>query len=176
MLDPTDLLQPHCGSCGNVPEWRNTQHLFLDLPALKEQLETWIDEASERGRWAKNALQMTKSWIRDGLKERCITRDLSWGVPVPDMPGKVFYVWFDAPIGYISITAELLEQRDGNAQAWRNWWQKPEEVELFQFIGKDNIPFHTVLFPSSLLACQAGRQSPKWTMLHHMSSCLHRST
>ncbi len=183
MLEPIDLLEPRCGSCGQKPQQRSTQHLFLDLPALNDRLETWLNEASERGRWAKNALKMTKSWIRDGLKKRCITRDLSWGVPVPDMPGKVFYVWFDAPIAYISITAELLEQHGENANAWRNWWQNPKEVELFQFIGKDNIPFHTVLFPSSLLASQAKTQTHKvqeahktqenpkhWTMLHHMSS------
>ena len=170
MLDPTELLEPRCGICGDTPERRSTEHLFIDLPNLKGQLEAWIDEASARGRWSKNALQMTKSWIRDGLKQRCITRDLSWGVPVPKMPGKVFYVWFDAPIGYISITAELLQQRGGDAQSWREWWQNPDEVELFQFIGKDNIPFHTVLFPSSLLASQKGAPERRWTMLHHMSS------
>jgi methionyl-tRNA synthetase len=98
--------------------------------------------------------------MRDGLKERCITRDLKWGIPVPldGYRDKVFYVWFDAPIGYISITAGLTAD-------WAAWWQKPDDVELFQFIGKDNIPFHTVIFPSSLL----GDGRP-WTLLHHMSS------
>ncbi len=172
MLDPTDLLEPRCGICGETPQRRGTEHLFLDLPALKDLLEAWIDEASERGRWAKNALQMTRSWIRDGLKQRCITRDLSWGVPVPDMPGKVFYVWFDAPIGYISITAELLEHRGLGAEAWKDWWLNPDEVELFQFIGKDNIPFHTVLFPGTQLASEQNNRAGgrSWTMLHHMSS------
>ena len=178
MLEPIELLEASCGICGNIPERRKTEHLFLNLPALKESLEKWIDKASQYGRWARNALQMTKSWIRDGLKERCITRDLSWGVAVPDMPGKVFYVWFDAPIGYISITADLLDEQGKNPQDWRNWWQNPKEVELFQFIGKDNIPFHTVLFPGSLLATEMTNSKPfenipketKWTMLHHMSS------
>ena len=84
---------------------------------------------------------------------RCIIRDLSWGVSVPGIPGKVFYVWFDTPIVYISITADFFEQhKDQQAevpQKWQDWWQNPDEVELFQFIGKDNIPFHTVLFPST---------------------------
>ncbi len=117
-------------------------------------------EASVRGKWARNAIQMTQGWIRDGLKERAITRDLKWGIPVPleGFEDKVFYVWFDAPIGYISITATLTDQ-------WEQWWKNPDEVELFQFIGKDNIPFHTVIFPSSLLG-----SGDNWTMLHHMSS------
>jgi methionyl-tRNA synthetase len=111
---------------------------------------------------------MTQAWIRDGLRERAITRDLKWGIPVPK-PGyenKVFYVWFDAPIGYISITGNLGAETTAD---WRRfvdeWWENPDEVELFQFIGKDNIPFHTVIFPSSLLGT-----GDRWTMLHHMSS------
>ena len=116
--------------------------------------------ASVRGKWARNAIQMTQGWIRDGLRERAITRDLKWGIPVPlkGFEDKVFYVWFDAPIGYISITATLTDR-------WEEWWKNPAEVELFQFIGKDNIPFHTVIFPSSLLG-----SGDNWTMLHHMSS------
>lgn len=160
LLDPTDLITPVCGVCGHQPEIRKTRHLYLNLPAILPKLEEWMDEASQKGFWARNAIQMTKSWIRDGLKERCITRDLKWGIPVPK-PGyedKVFYVWFDAPIGYISITANHTDN-------WDYWWKRPEEVELFQFIGKDNIPFHTVIFPSTLLAT-----GEKWTMLHHMSS------
>ena len=103
-----------------------------------------MDKASVEGFWAKNAVQTTKSWIRDGLKERAITRDLKWGIPVPKegYEDKVFYVWFDAPIGYISITANHTDD-------WREWWQNQEEVEHFQFIGKDNIPFHCNL-PATL--------------------------
>lgn len=160
LLDPTDLISPVCGVCNHRPEIRKTRHLYLNLPAILPKLEQWMEEASSRGFWARNAIQMTKSWIRDGLKERCITRDLKWGIPVPK-PGyedKVFYVWFDAPIGYISITANHTDD-------WEYWWKRPQEVELFQFIGKDNIPFHTVIFPSTLLAT-----GQEWTMLHHMSS------
>ena len=160
LLDPTELVNPRCGVCGATPKARETRHLYIDLPAIRPVLEDWIKEASVRGFWARNAVKMTEAWIRDGLKERAITRDLKWGIPVPKkgFENKVFYVWFDAPIGYISITAS-------HTKAWETWWRNPEGVELFQFIGKDNIPFHTVIFPSSLLG-----SGEKWTLLHHMSS------
>jgi methionyl-tRNA synthetase len=160
LLEPTELIDPKSFLDGTTPVIRQTTHLYINLPALKDRLEEWMKKASVKGRWARNAIQMTQSWIRDGLKERAITRDLKWGIPVP-RPGfesKVFYVWFDAPIGYISISAE-------HTPDWKKWWQNPDEVELFQFIGKDNIPFHTVIFPCSQLA-----SGDNWTMLHHMSS------
>ncbi len=160
LLNPLELKDPHCEVCGQTPVPESTTHLYLDLPALAPKLEAWVNRAGNKGQWAANALAMTRSWIRDGLKERCITRDLKWGVPVPK-PGfedKVFYVWFDAPIGYISITAEKTNE-------WKSWWQNPDEVELFQFIGKDNIPFHTVIFPCTLMGTKE-----KWTLLHHISS------
>jgi methionyl-tRNA synthetase len=184
LLDPTELKEPRCHTCGKTPSPRATKHLYINLPALKDKLEAWIKTASEIGFWANNAVQMTQAWIRDGLRERAITRDLKWGIPVPK-PGyenKVFYVWFDAPIGYISITGNLgLEKlqgdeiangkvsHNGSFASWQEfvnyWWKSPNDVELFQFIGKDNIPFHTVIFPSSLLG-----SGDNWTMLHHMSS------
>ncbi len=160
LLDPTELINPKCSVCGHTPEIRKTKNLYINLPKALPMLREWMEKTSRDGFWAKNAVQITSSWIRDGLQERCITRDLKWGIPVP-RPGyedKVFYVWFDAPIGYISITANLTDD-------WEYWWRDPENTELFQFIGKDNIPFHTVIFPSSLLAT-----GEKWTMLHHMSS------
>jgi methionyl-tRNA synthetase len=160
LLDPTDLIEPRSALDGSTPVVRETTHLYIDLPAILPLLQEWMADASERGRWARNAIRMTEAWIRDGLKERAITRDLKWGIPVPlkGFEDKVFYVWFDAPIGYISITATLTDQ-------WEQWWKNPGEVELFQFIGKDNIPFHTVIFPSSLLG-----SGDNWTLLHHMSS------
>ncbi|RKX78580.1 MAG: methionine--tRNA ligase [Spirochaetes bacterium] len=160
LLDPTELIEPKCGICGETPRLKETKHLYLNLPAILPKLKAWMKEASVKGFWARNAIQMTESWIRDGLKERCITRDLKWGIPVPKdgYRDKVFYVWFDACIGYISITANHTDR-------WEEWWKNPEEVELFQFIGKDNIPFHTVIFPSSLLGT-----GENWTTLHHMSS------
>ncbi|MDR2446014.1 MAG: methionine--tRNA ligase [Treponema sp.] len=168
LLDPTELKRPRCSTCGTTPVMRNTNHLYIDLPKIKDTLEAWIHVASEKGFWANNAIAMTHAWIRDGLKERAITRDLKWGIPAPKAgyENKVFYVWFDAPIGYISITGNLAKEKGLD---WRkfvdDWWKNPDNVELFQFIGKDNIPFHTVVFPSSLLG-----SGGKWTMLHHMSS------
>jgi methionyl-tRNA synthetase len=164
LLDPTELKDPKCSSCGAKPAPRATKHLYIDLPAIRPRLEAWIKEASVKGFWANNAVQMTQAWIRDGLKSRAITRDLKWGIPVPK-PGfenKVFYVWFDAPIGYLSISAVAGGELGFD---WKSWWMDPDQVELYQFIGKDNIPFHTVIFPSTLLG--SGRD---WTMLHHMSS------
>ena len=164
LLEPTELKEPQCSTCGSTPHPRKTTHLYIDLPAIKPKLEAWMKEASVRGFWSNNAIQMTQAWIRDGLKERAITRDLKWGIPVPK-PGfedKVFYVWFDAPIGYISITATAGDEKGFD---WKSWWMNPDDVELFQFIGKDNIPFHTVIFPSTLLG-----SGKRWTMLHHMSS------
>jgi methionyl-tRNA synthetase len=164
LLEPTELKDPKCSSCGSTPHPRKTTHLYIDLPAIKPRLEAWMKKASVEGFWSNNAIQMTQAWIRDGLKERAITRDLKWGIPVPKagFEDKVFYVWFDAPIGYISISATAGDEKGFD---WKDWWMNPDNVELFQFIGKDNIPFHTVIFPSSLLG--SGR---KWTMLHHMSS------
>ena len=160
LLDPTELINPRCSVCGNTPIRKETKHLYIDLPAILPKLKKWMDKASAEGFWAHNAIQMTNAWIRDGLKKRCITRDLKWGIPVPK-PGfenKVFYVWFDAPIGYISMTMHIKKD-------WESWWKNPAEVKLYQFIGKDNIPFHTVIFPSSLIGT-----GEKWTMLYHMSS------
>lgn len=164
LLEPTELKEPKCSTCGSTPSPKKTEHLYIDLPKIRPLLESWMGKASVEGFWANNAVQMTQAWIRDGLKPRAITRDLKWGIPVPK-PGfenKVFYVWFDAPIGYISITATAGDEKGFD---WKTWWMSPKEVELFQFIGKDNIPFHTVIFPSSLLG--SGKD---WTLLHHMSS------
>ncbi|MBQ9239519.1 MAG: methionine--tRNA ligase [Treponema sp.] len=176
LLEPTDLMNPRCVTCGTSPCIRDTKHLYLNLPALSEQLETWLESASGDGRWAANAVQMTKAWIRDGLNERAITRDLTWGIPVPKAgyDDKVFYVWFNAAIGYISITKQLADELSAAGKQsfdYKSWWLPSESddahtnVELFQFIGKDNILFHTVIFPASLLG--SGRN---WIKLYHMSS------
>ncbi|MDR0524308.1 MAG: methionine--tRNA ligase [Spirochaetaceae bacterium] len=168
LLDPTDLQEPRCASCGSSPSLESTKHLYIDLPKIRDRLDPWLKNASREGFWSYNAIQMTQAWLRDGLRERAITRDLKWGIPVPK-PGyetKVFYVWFDAPIGYISITGALGAKSSPNWQSFTDsWWKNPKNVELFQFIGKDNIPFHTVIFPSSLLGT-----GEAWTMLHHISS------
>jgi methionyl-tRNA synthetase len=105
-----------------------------------------------QGGWSNNCRAATEAWLREGLKERCITRDLQWGTPVPldGFRGKVFYVWFDAPIGYLSITANY-------TPAWEAWWRSPDDVELVQFMGKDNVTFHTIIFPSTLLGTGCAR-------------------
>ncbi|KAK9825825.1 hypothetical protein WJX81_000084 [Elliptochloris bilobata] len=159
LLECTALINPRCKLTGTTPVLRATTHLFLDLPALSPQLQAYIDRSSRSGGWSSNCVQTTAAWMRDGLKERCITRDLSWGTPVP-RPGyedKVFYVWFDAPIGYISITANYLPD-------WEAWWRNPEDVELVQFMGKDNVPFHTVIFPATLLGT-----GERWTLMSRIS-------
>ena len=179
LLEPTELKAPRCSTCGATPELKSTKHLYIDLPAIQKEYAEWMKTASVDGKWAKNAIQMTEAWIRDGLHERAITRDLKWGIPVPKegFEDKVFYVWFDAPIGYISITKaladKLAKEESPEAFDWKTWWLPSESseekakipVDLFQFIGKDNIPFHTVIFPSTLIG-----SGKNWTKLHHMSS------
>ena len=164
LLEPTELKAPRCSTCGATPEPRSTKHLYIDLPGIVPQYEPWMQKASVEGQWSNNAVQMTKGWLRDGLQERAITRDLKWGIPVPKagFEDKVFYVWFDAPIGYISITKCFTDLTGAD---WKNWWLEQNDIELFQFIGKDNIPFHTVIFPSSLIA--SGKD---WVKLYHISS------
>ena len=164
LLEPTELKAPRCSTCGATPEPRSTKHLYIDLPGIVPQYEPWMQKASVEGQWSNNAVQLTKGWLRDGLQERAITRDLKWGIPVPKagFEDKVFYVWFDAPIGYISITKCFTDLTGAD---WKTWWLEQNDIELFQFIGKDNIPFHTVIFPSSLIA--SGKD---WVKLHHISS------
>lgn len=159
LLNPTELIDPRCKVCQTTPRIRDTNHLFLELPQLKDKLVEYINEMSEAGSWSQNAIQTTHAWLREGLKPRCITRDLKWGVPVPHerFEDKVFYVWFDAPIGYVSITSCYTPE-------WEQWWKNPENVELFQFMGKDNVPFHTVIFPSTLLGT-----GEKWTLMKTIS-------
>jgi len=178
LLDPTELKEPKCATCGNTPEVRETKHLYIDLPSISKHLDSWMNKASVDGKWSDNAINITKAWIRDGLNERAITRDLRWGIPVPKegYENKVFYVWFNAPIGYISITKQLaneLVKAGKTSFDWKSWWlpeeseeaKKKAPVDLFQFIGKDNIPFHTVIFPCTLLG-----SGHNWTKLYHMSS------
>ncbi len=178
LLEPSELQTPRCSTCGASPEPKETKHLYINLPKIQEKYKKWMEQASVAGGWSENATRMTRAWIRDGLQERAITRDLKWGIPVPKAgyENKVFYVWFDAPIGYISITKALEDLLAAQGEAgfdWKSWWLPSESEdgtrkgapELFQFIGKDNIPFHTVIFPSSLIG--SGKE---WTKLHHMSS------
>lgn len=178
LLDPTELKQPRCSTCASTPEVKETKHLYINLPKISGKLDEWMKKVSVEGKWADNAVNITKAWIRDGLNERAITRDLKWGIPVPKKgyENKVFYVWFNAPIGYMSITKQLaneLIKAGKKSFDWKSWWlpseseegKNKEHVDLFQFIGKDNIPFHTVIFPCTLLG-----SGHDWTKLYHMSS------
>ena len=163
LCNALELINPKCKMCNSTPERFKSFHYFLNLPSVEGDLRKWIDKASKEGNWTQNSIAITTGFVNEGIKERCITRDLKWGIPVPgddpDMKNKVFYVWFDAPIGYISITGCLVGDN------WKKWWQNPEHVKLYQFMGKDNVTFHTVIFPSTLIGTKQN-----WTLLHHLST------
>lgn len=155
-LSPMELIEPRSALTNARPELRETTHWYLPLGDFQPQLEAWI---AEHPAWKPNVLGQVRSWFSDGLKDRAITRDVPWGVPVPedvaakagvDAEGKVIYVWFDAPIGYISATKEWAEQT-GDTDRWRRYWQD-EGTKLVHFIGKDNIVFHCLMFPAMLMA------------------------
>ncbi|PSQ51083.1 MAG: methionine--tRNA ligase [Bacteroidetes bacterium QH_10_64_37] len=154
-LSPTELKNPQSTLTDATPERKETTHWYLPLGTLQPTLEEWIDSHPE---WKNNVLGQIKSWFDDGLKSRAITRDVPWGVPVPkdvaerhglEAEGKVIYVWFDAPIGYISATKEWAEEQ-GAPEQWADYWQD-EDTRLVHFIGKDNIVFHCLMFPAMLM-------------------------
>ncbi len=149
VLDPRDLIAPRSAISGAADiEFRDTRHLFLRLSAFEGRLRSWVESRSD---WPVLVRSIALKWLDEGLRDRCITRDLSWGVPVPKsgFEGKVFYVWFDAPIGYIAAAVEWAEAATG--RDWRSWWEGGDGVRFIQFLGKDNVPFHTVSFPATLL-------------------------
>ncbi|MBE7689874.1 methionine--tRNA ligase [Tenacibaculum piscium] len=145
----TDLINPKSAITGNVPSLKETKHWFLPLDKHEDFLRKWILEG-HKSDWKPNVLGQCKSWIDDGLRPRAVTRDLDWGIPVPvkGAEGKVLYVWFDAPIGYISSTKEWAAREGKN---WEDYWKK-DDTKLVHFIGKDNIVFHCLIFPSMLKA------------------------
>ncbi len=149
LLDPVQLINPRCKIDGSIPVWRDSKHLFLELGKLQNRLERWI---SSRKTWRKQVTSLAIGWLKEGLKKRSITRDLKWGVPVPlkGYESKVFYVWFDAPIGYISSTKEWAEAK-GKPNSWKRFWLDGE-AKIYNFLGKDNIPFHTIFWPGMLFA------------------------
>ncbi|MFL1010693.1 methionine--tRNA ligase [Flavisericum labens] len=148
-LNATDLINPKSALTGNVPTLKETKHWFLPLDKYEDFLKEWILEGHKKD-WKPNVYGQVKSWIDDGLRPRAVTRDLDWGIPVPveGGEGKVLYVWFDAPIGYISSTKEWAE-REG--KDWEPYW-KDKDTKLVHFIGKDNIVFHCIIFPTMLKA------------------------
>lgn len=145
----TDLINPKSAITGNVPSLKETKHWFLPLDKHEEFLREWILKGHKKD-WKPNVYGQVKSWVDDGLRPRAVTRDLDWGIPVPveGADGKVLYVWFDAPIGYISSTKEWAEREGKN---WEDYWKK-DDTKLVHFIGKDNIVFHCIIFPSMLKA------------------------
>lgn len=162
VLEPTDLINPRSTISGSTNlEVRETKHLFLKLPLLEERLNVWVK--SKEPFWPDMAYSIAQKWLKEGLQERCITRDLKWGFPVnkPDFEGKVFYVWFDAPIGYIGITKQWADE-DANRD-WKSWWLGAKDVNYVEFMGKDNVPFHSISFPATLL----GTGEP-WTFVNYL--------
>lgn len=147
-LSPTELIDPKSVLTENEPVKRRTEHWYLPLGEMQPDIDAWI---KTKGDWKANVLGQCKSWLKEGLNDRAVTRDLDWGVPVPldGASDKVLYVWFDAPIGYISATKEWAEQV-GSPDRWKQYWQD-EETELIHFIGKDNIVFHCIMFPLMLM-------------------------
>ncbi len=150
VLDPTDLINPRCKFDGSTPEVRDSEHFFLRLSAYNEGLKAWLSEGKDH--WRKNVLNFSLGALQEGLRDRAITRDLEWGVPIP-LPGferKRIYVWFENVIGYLSAAKEWA-QRQGTPEAWREFWQDPQ-CKSYYFIGKDNIWFHTLSWPAMLMA------------------------
>jgi methionyl-tRNA synthetase len=140
------LINPISKIDGSIPIMKKTKHLYVNLKKMQPILEKFFEE--RKNSWSNQAVSITQQWLKKGLEERSITRDLDWGIPVPlkGWEGKVFYSWFDAPIGYIGITKECLKD-------WESWW-KNDEVLLYQFMGKDNVPFHSIMFPSYLIGAK----------------------
>ncbi len=177
-LDPTDLIEPRSAISGSTDlEVRETKHLYLRQSQMRDKLDAWIDGKKD---WPILTTSIAKKWLHDGdgLQDRGITRDLDWGVPVkngeepwPGMESKVFYVWFDAPIEYIAATKEWSDGKGLDDSAWRRWWRNDEgaqDVRYVQFMGKDNVPFHTLSFPATLIGANNGED--KWHLVDYIKS------
>jgi len=172
VLDPTDLIDARSAISGSSElEVRETAHLFLLQSRLTPEVEEWLDASA--GHWPVLASSIARKWLAEGLRDRSITRDLDWGVPVPAdvwpelaAEGKVFYVWFDAPIEYIGATKEWADAATaGEVRDWKSWWYRAEGVRYTQFMAKDNVPFHTVMFPATLI----GSRQP-WKKVDHVKA------
>ena len=150
-MDPTELINPHSRINGETPNFVESVHYFLDLPALADALSAWLDEREQSGTWRPNVIKFSKNFLED-IRPRAMTRDIDWGIPVPgweDQPTKRLYVWFDAVIGYLSASIEWA-RRTGDPEAWRQWWNDPEALSYY-FMGKDNIVFHSQIWPAEML-------------------------
>ncbi len=149
ILEPTDLIKPYCVLCRQTPVLKESTHWFFDLPKLSDELREYVEE---NPRFPENARNFSLSWIKEGLKPRSLTRDISWGIPAPfkGAEGKTLYVWMEAVLGYVSATKEWAE-KNGRPGLWKRLWEDPENKNI-HFVGKDNIPFHTIIFPGLLIA------------------------
>ena len=163
VLEPTDLINPRSTVSGSTNlEVRETKHLFLNLPKIEEKLVEWLK--TKEAFWPDVAYSIAKKWVKEGLQPRCITRDLKWGFPVnkPGFENKVFYVWFDAPIGYIGITKQWSDEKPSERN-WKDWWLDAEDVRYVEFMGKDNVPYHSITFPATLLGT-----GENWTKVDYL--------
>jgi methionyl-tRNA synthetase len=152
-LDPVDLINPHSRINGETPQFIETEHFFLDLPALSGTLGEWLKSRSD---WRPNVLKFSLNLL-DDIRPRAMTRDIDWGIPIPlpgweENPNKRLYVWFDAVIGYLSASIEWARRFGDSPQAWRRWWQQDADARSYYFMGKDNITFHSQIWPAELLA------------------------
>ena len=157
-LDPTDLINPRSRINGETPKFVESNHWFLDLPALADALGEWLDEREASGTWRPNVIKFSQNILKE-IRPRAMSRDIDWGIPIPgwdDQPGKRLYVWFDAVIGYLSASIEWA-RRSGDPEAWRQWWNNPDALTYY-FMGKDNIVFHSQIWPAEMLA-QNGKGS-----------------
>jgi methionyl-tRNA synthetase len=172
-LDPIDLIDPRSKIDGSTPEFRETQHLFLDLPSFQDRLLEWIEL---KDHWRPNVRNFSLELVRE-IQPRPITRDLDWGVPVPvagyeENPNKRIYVWIDAVVGYLSAAVEWATAR-GTPDAWREWWQDPEARHVY-FMGKDNIVFHTIIWPAELMGYDTGGElgaGRRLTLADNVAAC-----
>lgn len=163
VLEPTDLINPRSTISGSTNlEVRETKHLFLNLPKIEGKLVEWLK--TKEAFWPDVAYSIAKKWVKEGLQPRCITRDLKWGFTVnkAGFEDKVFYVWFDAPIGYIGITKQWSDAKP-DERDWKDWWLDAKDVRYVQFMGKDNVPYHSITFPATLLGT-----GENWTQVDYL--------
>ncbi|KAI1330237.1 methionyl-tRNA synthetase [Xylariaceae sp. FL0255] len=160
VVQPVTLKNPRCKLDGCRPTTKKTKHIFVELDKLESEVNEFYEQSSRKGKWPTVSKSITEAWLNEGLQPRSITRDIKWGskIPLRDYENKVIYPWFDAPIGYISITAQYTDQ-------WKKWWQNPDEVELHQFIGKYNVLFHSILFPATLMGT-----GDNWTKVYRLNA------
>lgn len=163
VLEPTDLINARSTISGSTNlEVRETKHLFLNLPKIEPQLVEWLK--TKEAFWPDVAYSIAKKWLKEGLQPRCITRDLKWGFPVnkAGYEDKVFYVWFDAPIGYIGITKQWSDEKP-DERNWKDWWMDAKDVRYVEFMGKDNVPYHSITFPATMLGT-----GENWTKVDYL--------